>query len=247
MAAGRKGTPEGHFWRGFCARPPVPRPEPGQGMGDRAAGSRSRPNRAVAYGGRSPCDEPRKAVRRLWEADLDRSSTRFTDRPMELVTFIGSASASPSQYASSGPAFSPGIPAQFPLRRRHAAAAHESWRYCCSTTHPGCGCNCDLRATMVDVLTPEQRSYNMSRIRSRDTKPEMLLRRGLHARGFRFRIQGRDLPGRLIWFFREGEPSSGSWMLLARARLPDVSAARNAHRVLAQQDRRQPHARRKES
>jgi DNA mismatch endonuclease (patch repair protein) len=49
---------------------------------------------------------------------------------------------------------------------------------------------------MVDVLTPEQRSFNMSRIRGRDTKPELVLRRGLHARGFRFRLHRKDLPGR---------------------------------------------------
>jgi DNA mismatch endonuclease (patch repair protein) len=36
----------------------------------------------------------------------------------------------------------------------------------------------------------------MSRIRGRDTKPEMLVRRGLHARGFRFRLHAKDLPGR---------------------------------------------------
>ena len=49
---------------------------------------------------------------------------------------------------------------------------------------------------MVDVLTPEQRSLNMSRIRGRDTKPELLVRRGLHARGLRFRIHRKNLPGR---------------------------------------------------
>lgn len=49
---------------------------------------------------------------------------------------------------------------------------------------------------MADVLTPEQRRLNMSRIRGRDTKPEMLIRRGLHARGFRYRLQDRKLPGR---------------------------------------------------
>lgn len=36
----------------------------------------------------------------------------------------------------------------------------------------------------------------MSRIRGRDTKPEMTLRRALHARGFRYRLHGRDLPGK---------------------------------------------------
>lgn len=48
----------------------------------------------------------------------------------------------------------------------------------------------------MDVLTPEQRRRNMSRIRGRDTKPEMLLRRGLHAAGLRFRLHAGDLPGR---------------------------------------------------
>lgn len=49
---------------------------------------------------------------------------------------------------------------------------------------------------MTDVLTREQRHRNMSHIRSRDTTPEMIIRRGLHARGFRFRLQDRRLPGR---------------------------------------------------
>lgn len=49
---------------------------------------------------------------------------------------------------------------------------------------------------MVDVLTPEQRRLNMSRVKGRNTRPEMLLRRGLHARGFRFRLHSKELPGR---------------------------------------------------
>ena len=36
----------------------------------------------------------------------------------------------------------------------------------------------------------------MSRIRGKDTKPELLVRKGLHSRGFRFRLQDRNLPGR---------------------------------------------------
>ncbi len=48
----------------------------------------------------------------------------------------------------------------------------------------------------MDVLTPEQRRHNMSRIRSKDTKPEMVLRRGLHGAGLRFRLHARELPGR---------------------------------------------------
>lgn len=49
---------------------------------------------------------------------------------------------------------------------------------------------------MTDVLTKEQRRLNMSRIRSKDTKPEMLLRRGLHGLGFRYRLHQKDLPGK---------------------------------------------------
>ena len=49
---------------------------------------------------------------------------------------------------------------------------------------------------MADIMTPAQRSERMSRIRSQNTKPEMLVRRFLHARGFRFRLHARDLPGR---------------------------------------------------
>jgi len=49
---------------------------------------------------------------------------------------------------------------------------------------------------MPDVLTPEQRQLNMSRIKGKDTKPEMLIRQGLHARGLRYRLHDRSLPGR---------------------------------------------------
>lgn len=49
---------------------------------------------------------------------------------------------------------------------------------------------------MGDVLTPEQRRLNMSRIRGRDTKPEIILRRGLHGVGLRFRLHAPNLPGR---------------------------------------------------
>ena len=48
----------------------------------------------------------------------------------------------------------------------------------------------------TDVLTPEQRQLVMSRIRGKDTKPEMLIRYGLHQRGLRYRLHGADLPGK---------------------------------------------------
>lgn len=49
---------------------------------------------------------------------------------------------------------------------------------------------------MADVHSKEIRSYNMSRIRSKDTKPEMMVRRFLHAQGFRYRLHVKDLPGK---------------------------------------------------
>ena len=49
---------------------------------------------------------------------------------------------------------------------------------------------------MADKLKTQQRHHCMSRIRGKDTKPEILVRKGLHARGFRFRLQDRKLPGR---------------------------------------------------
>lgn len=47
----------------------------------------------------------------------------------------------------------------------------------------------------IDPLTREQRRLNMSRIRGEDTKPELLVRKGLHARGLRYRLHDRKLPG----------------------------------------------------
>ena len=49
---------------------------------------------------------------------------------------------------------------------------------------------------MADVHTPEQRSYNMSRIRGKNTKPEELVRKYLFAQGFRYRKNDNRLPGK---------------------------------------------------
>ncbi len=48
----------------------------------------------------------------------------------------------------------------------------------------------------MDTLTPEKRSWNMSRIRSKDTQPEIIVRRLLHSMGYRFRLHRKDLPGK---------------------------------------------------
>lgn len=49
---------------------------------------------------------------------------------------------------------------------------------------------------MADVVGPEVRSRMMAGIRGTNTAPELLLRRGLHAEGFRYRLHDRRLPGK---------------------------------------------------
>jgi len=49
---------------------------------------------------------------------------------------------------------------------------------------------------MADVHSPETRSYNMSRIRGKDTKPEELVRKYLFSQGFRYRKNDARLPGK---------------------------------------------------
>ncbi len=47
----------------------------------------------------------------------------------------------------------------------------------------------------MDTLTLSLRSHCMSRIRGKNTRPEILVRKGLHTRGFRFRLHNKKLPG----------------------------------------------------
>ncbi|OBY28314.1 very short patch repair endonuclease [Leisingera sp. JC1] len=49
---------------------------------------------------------------------------------------------------------------------------------------------------MADKLTPERRSANMAKIRAKNTKPEMLVRRMVHGMGYRYRLYRKDLPGK---------------------------------------------------
>lgn len=48
----------------------------------------------------------------------------------------------------------------------------------------------------MDKLTPERRSENMRRIKSKDMKPELLVRRLVHGLGYRYRLHRKDLPGK---------------------------------------------------
>lgn len=54
----------------------------------------------------------------------------------------------------------------------------------------------ERKFNMADVHSKEIRSYNMSKIKGKDTKPELLVRKFLHKNGFRYRIHVKDLPGK---------------------------------------------------
>ncbi|WP_085821526.1 very short patch repair endonuclease [Ruegeria meonggei] len=54
----------------------------------------------------------------------------------------------------------------------------------------------------MDTLTEQQRSERMKRIRGRDSKPELLVRRLVHGMGYRYRLHCRDLPGKPDLVFR---------------------------------------------
>lgn len=49
---------------------------------------------------------------------------------------------------------------------------------------------------MVDVHTKKQRSYNMSQIKCKNTKPEMIVRSIVHRMGYRYSLHRKDLPGK---------------------------------------------------
>lgn len=50
---------------------------------------------------------------------------------------------------------------------------------------------------MSDVHSKETRSYNMSMIKGKNTKPEMIVRKYLFSKGFRYRVNVKELPGKL--------------------------------------------------
>lgn len=49
---------------------------------------------------------------------------------------------------------------------------------------------------MADVHTPQQRSFNMQQIKGKNTNPEMLVRKFLHANGYRYKLHDKKLPGK---------------------------------------------------
>lgn len=67
--------------------------------------------------------------------------------------------------------------------------------YCDSREIHVCHVGYSTSVMGVDLLTREHRSWNMSRIRSRNTSPELTVRRILHRMGYRFRLHYKHLPG----------------------------------------------------
>lgn len=55
----------------------------------------------------------------------------------------------------------------------------------------------------MDSLSPKERSERMARVRAKDTRPELLVRRLVFSLGYRYRLHARDLPGRPDLVFRK--------------------------------------------
>jgi hypothetical protein len=85
---------------------------------------------------------------------------------------------------------------------------------------------------MADKLTPERRSWNMSRIRGKHTKPELLVRRLLHAKGYRYRLHGQAGGTRL-----PGNPPAGRCSPSGNASSRTPHHGRNARTQLARTER----------
>ena len=90
---------------------------------------------------------------------------------------------------------------------------------------------------MVDRISEERRSWNMSRIRGKNTSPELRLRSLLHGAGYRFRLHDKELPGRPdIVLKKYRTVIFVAWLLLAQAPgLSECNHTWNANSLLAGQ------------
>ena len=69
----------------------------------------------------------------------------------------------------------------------------------------------------MDIVTPEQRSKNMAAIRSKDTKPEVYFRKLLFAKGYRYSLNSKTVPGHPDIFKKVQYSCICSWLFLAQA------------------------------
>ena len=88
----------------------------------------------------------------------------------------------------------------------------------------------------MDVHSPEKRSFNMSRIKGKDTVPEKLIRRWLWAKGYRYRLHRKDLAGKPdIVLPRHGAAIFVHGLFLAPARMPSYYNSSVAPMLLERQ------------
>ena len=97
---------------------------------------------------------------------------------------------------------------------------------------------------MPDILTPTQRHRCMSHIRSKATKPEILVRKWLWAHGYRYRLNVKSVPGKPDIVMRKYRTALCQRLFLARSRgMQAVCPAKDQYRFLAGQDNPQPRTR----
>ena len=71
----------------------------------------------------------------------------------------------------------------------------------------------------MDIKSPEERSKNMAAIHSKNTKPEIYLRKLLFARGYRYGVNSKSVPGHPDIYMRKIQYSNFcTWVFLAQAR-----------------------------
>lgn len=97
---------------------------------------------------------------------------------------------------------------------------------------------------MTDVFSPERRSWIMSRVGGKDTKPELAVRSMIHRMGYRFRLHSSSLPGRPdVVLARHGKVVFCSRLLLARSSaLPEGRSPIQQSSLLGEKARRKPAA-----
>lgn len=101
-------------------------------------------------------------------------------------------------------------------------------------------------AVMADTFTKSERSRIMAAVRSKDTKPEMAVRRLVHALGYRYRLHVRSLPGSpdLVFPAQKGHPRS--WVFLASAPLPRGPLHARKQKILLEGEIRAKSAKRRQ-
>jgi DNA mismatch endonuclease, patch repair protein len=91
-----------------------------------------------------------------------------------------------------------------------------------------------IQEFMTDSLSVSRRSENMRRVKAKNTKPEMFVRKLLYALGYRYRLHAKDLPGKPDIVFRGQKKSySRTWVFLASTQhMPRGSTPRDKAGVL---------------